>query len=72
MSSKRHRRRQRQYWACERKVRHETREDAELVFRRMRRFDEDLTIYGCHFCGGWHIGHNPGVVRRIIEMKKEQ
>lgn len=56
MSSKRALRRKQ----CKGKVRHETREFALIALRHTRSYG-NLSPYKCRFCGGWHIGHTPGM-----------
>jgi hypothetical protein len=28
-----------------------------------------LNAYGCHFCGGFHVGHTPARVARIVDAR---
>ena len=44
--------------ACERKNRYTTSREAEDVARHRRaESGEDLDVYPCRYCHGWHIGH---------------
>lgn len=58
MSSKRRLRRR----ACENKRRYEDRETAEAsrqALLRLGRCHPGSVVYGCSFCGGFHIGRRP-------------
>lgn len=56
MASKRATRRR----SCDGKVRHVSYSDAVCASRALMRVDKwqpDMQIYRCKFCGGYHIGH---------------
>lgn len=62
MSSKRAIRRR----ACNGKVRHASAQDAHAAMKHLHRDKGDqgaMNAYHCQFCGGYHIGHRPGVKR---------
>ncbi|MDQ4096014.1 MAG: hypothetical protein M3174_07415 [Actinomycetota bacterium] len=46
---------------CERKRRYATSGEAEstAAHRRAESGEQDLDVYPCRYCGGWHIGHTP-------------
>lgn len=63
MASKRHQRRK----ACSRKVRHGSPEAARTALHKLNQakgYQGPMNAYQCQFCGGWHIGHRPGGVKR--------
>jgi hypothetical protein len=56
MSSKRNLRRKQ----CERKIRHASAGAARHFGQQIvRRGGDELNVYHCEFCGGWHLGHTP-------------
>jgi hypothetical protein len=57
MTGERLRRRNRFDRSCMSKVRHVSEQHADAVLRIVGRDDDKLHIYGCEFCGGFHIGH---------------
>lgn len=45
-------------WSCVRKRRFSSYRLAEKIAAKMRRRDEEeMQVYACKPCGGWHIGH---------------
>lgn len=63
MASKRRLRRK----SCTGKLRYE-RADAERLARRASyQTRSRISAYECWSCGGWHIGHTPGKVRRAMK-----
>ena len=54
--------------ACERKRRYATAREAEstAAHRRAESGEQDLEIYPCQFCGGWHIGHTRPAKGRVL------
>lgn len=46
------------YFACVGKTRHDTAAGAARELKKCLR-KKDMNIYKCHFCNGYHIGHNP-------------
>jgi hypothetical protein len=70
MSSKRNLRRK----SCDRKKQFGTKDEAIKQICWMRFKDptnEWLTCYRCRSCGGWHIGHMPGYIRKFILNRRE-
>jgi hypothetical protein len=69
MASKRHKRRR----SCTYKIRYPT-------FDEARRAAHDLlqatrrhcSVYGCKFCGGYHIGRQPTYVKRIVATRQQR
>jgi hypothetical protein len=58
MSSKRAVRRK----ACKGKVRHTDRQAAAaalFALNQKKGYQGPMNVYGCKFCGGYHIGHRP-------------
>lgn len=53
--------------SCARKVRHETRADADSALSSLIRRGAtayDRHVYKCSHCGGFHVGHRVGGGRR--------
>lgn len=45
-------------WTCNRKRRYGSEKEAhKALVSLMDRGRTELNIYGCTYCGGWHIGH---------------
>lgn len=66
MSSKRHIRRK----MCTRKRRYIQMGDAQGAVDRLNTtYKTRMLIYKCKFCGGWHVGHPPRVVRDQLIAK---
>ena len=64
MSSKRRLRRK----GCEGKVRHASKSDGDYAAHLARqKYRDGLFAYRCRFCRGYHVGHRPGRIRRIME-----
>jgi len=65
MASKRRQRRK----ECGSKVRHADQTAAIHAACAMRRNlgSRCLNTYRCKWCGGWHVGHIPGNLRRIVK-----
>jgi len=56
--------------ACEGKRRYASRPEAKrAIFNAWRHGTVGLNYYHCEFCGGIHIGHLPGWVKKIREEK---
>jgi len=63
MSSKRNVRRK----SCEGKVRHKTQEGAIIAARILWKLKSEYTrAYHCRLCRGFHTGHPPRWLQRII------
>lgn len=66
MSSKRRLRRK----GCGTKVRHASLENARCAAALARkRGEKSIHAYGCRFCGGFHIGHRPATIQRVIDAR---
>lgn len=64
MASKRRQRRK----SCDGKVRYATENAAKsAAYQLAQLHGERMNAYKCQFCGGWHAGHTPAKVRRIVD-----
>lgn len=67
MASKRRIRRKQ----CTGKVRHQERTSAvEQLIKVNKKAMVKLACYYCKFCKGYHIGHTPNKIRRLMDNKK--
>lgn len=59
--------------SCSSKVRHESAQDAQRAIGFSHHkfgYQGFMTAYPCQFCGGWHIGHPPKMVRQAIRAAR--
>jgi hypothetical protein len=68
MASKRRIRRK----SCTGKIRHASKEEARIAAQKLRAKGEIVGVYLCRFCNGWHVGHTPRKIRRIMRARKER
>jgi hypothetical protein len=55
------------HWACGRKVRYGHLQTAtKSLVELMRKGRDNLEVYHCEYCGGWHVGHKPTVLVRFL------
>jgi len=53
------------HWACSRKVRYGHLQTAmKSLVELMKKGRQDLEVYRCEYCEGWHIGHKPNLLVR--------
>lgn len=65
MSSKR----QLRWRSCEKKIKHES-QDQAYVHRR--RLPGRYSVYKCTFCGGWHVGRATKEVKQAMAARQER
>jgi hypothetical protein len=69
MASKRRQRRR----SCTNKVRHATFDEAQRAARALfHNTEKHRSVYGCRFCGGFHIGRQPLYVKRLIDARQQR
>ena len=59
--------------SCQSKLRFASEQEAKdsmFGLLRKKKVDGHVNVYKCNFCGGFHYGHTPKIVKKFIEKRQ--